>query len=95
MILKDRQTLSAYMDRLLSNGQVAFTSDEAKQALGLKHRAFLDAAERQQRQQRLIGLIACKGDLAVGEQPIHIGREGLTILENHVVLSTKNTEIST
>ena len=56
MILKDRQTLSAYMDRLLSNGQVAFTSDEAKQALGLKHRAFLDAAERQQRQQRLIGL---------------------------------------
>lgn len=56
MILKDRQTLSAYMDRLLSNGQVAFTSDEAKQVLGLKHRAFLDAAERQQRQQRLIGL---------------------------------------
>ena len=56
MILKDRQTLSAYMDRLLSNGQVSFTSDEAKQALGLKHRAFLDAAERQQRQQRLIGL---------------------------------------
>lgn len=56
MILKDRQNLSAYMDRLLSNGQVAFTSDEAKQALGLKHRAFLDAAERQQRQQRLIGL---------------------------------------
>ena len=56
MMLKERQTLSAYMDRLLSNGQVAFTSDEAKQALRLKHRAFLDAAERQQRQQRLISL---------------------------------------
>ncbi len=33
MILKDRQTLSAYTDRLLSNGQVAFTSDEANRRL--------------------------------------------------------------
>jgi predicted transcriptional regulator of viral defense system len=56
MTLQDRPSLSSYMDRLLSSGQVAFTSDEAKQALGLKHRALLDAAERQQRQQRLIGL---------------------------------------
>ena len=56
MILQERQTLSSYIDRLLSEGQIAFTSDQAEQALGLKHRAFLDAAERLQRQMRLLSL---------------------------------------
>src|SRR5688500_14992229 len=56
MILQERQTLSSFLDGLLASGRVAFTNDHAEQALGLKHRAFLDAAERQQRQKRLVNL---------------------------------------
>ena len=41
-----RSALSGYVSGLLSTGRTVFTADEAEQALGVGHGAFLDAAER-------------------------------------------------
>ena len=41
-----RTTLSSYASRLLSEGRIVFSANEAEQALGVKRGAFLDAAER-------------------------------------------------
>ena len=49
-----RSALSGYVSGLLSTGQTAFTADEAEQALGVGHGAFLDAAERLQRRKALL-----------------------------------------
>jgi hypothetical protein len=46
--------LSSYLSELLAKGQVVFSDAEAEQKLGLGHGAFLDAAERLQRQKKLI-----------------------------------------
>jgi predicted transcriptional regulator of viral defense system len=55
MILEQRrQSLSAYVTRLLSQGRLAFTREQACKDLGIGEGAFLDAAERQQRQGALI-----------------------------------------
>lgn len=45
-----RHSLSDYANRLLSAGGAVFTAEEAEQTLGVRHRVFLDAAERLQRQ---------------------------------------------
>ncbi|MDE0521979.1 MAG: hypothetical protein OXH79_08505 [Boseongicola sp.] len=42
------------MSGLLSIGRTVFTADEAEQALGIGHGAFLDAAERLQRRKALL-----------------------------------------
>ena len=54
MLLDQRSTLSGFVSGLLSAGQVAFTAEEAEQALGVGHGAFLDAAERLQRREALL-----------------------------------------
>jgi len=46
-------SLSSYMTRLLSKGQVVFSSAQAQQALGIAKGALLDAAEKQQRKRHL------------------------------------------
>ncbi len=48
-----RSALSGYVARLLSTGRVAFTADEAEWELGVRHGAFLDAAERLQHRKAL------------------------------------------
>ena len=53
MLYDRRSTLSGYVAGLLSTGRTTFTSDEAEQALGVGHGAFLDAAERLQRRKAL------------------------------------------
>lgn len=47
-MVRHRQALSGYVNRLLSEGQTVFTAAEAEHALGVGHRSFLDAAERLQ-----------------------------------------------
>ena len=54
MMLDQRSELSAYMTRLLSEGQMVFSREDAQKALGVSRRALLDAAERQQRRKHLI-----------------------------------------
>ena len=54
MLLDQRSTLSGFVSGLLSAGQVVFTAEEAEQALGVGHGAFLDAAERLQRREALL-----------------------------------------
>jgi predicted transcriptional regulator of viral defense system len=54
MILEKRKTLAAYIDGLLSSGQVVFSREEALHALGVGRGALLDATERLQKQNRLI-----------------------------------------
>ena len=49
-----RSALSGYVSGLLSTGRTAFTAQEAEQALGVGHGAFLDAAERLQRRKALV-----------------------------------------
>ena len=49
-----RSALSGYVSGLLSTGRTVFTADEAEQALGVGHGAFLDAAERLQRRRALL-----------------------------------------
>ncbi len=49
-----RSALSGYVSGLLSTGRTVFTADEAEQALGVGHGAFLDAAERLQRRKALL-----------------------------------------
>ena len=48
--------LSSYLSDLQSNEQLVLASQGAESELGLSHGAFLDAAERQQRQKKLIRL---------------------------------------
>jgi predicted transcriptional regulator of viral defense system len=48
--------LSSYLLALLARGEVVFSSQEAEQTLGLGHGAFLDAAERLQKQKKLVRL---------------------------------------
>ena len=54
MIHDKRSALSGYVSGLLSTGRTVFTAEEAEQALGVGHGAFLDAAERLQRRKALV-----------------------------------------
>ena len=54
MFHDQRSALSGYVIGLLSTGRTVFTADEAEQALGVGHGAFLDAAERLQRRRALL-----------------------------------------
>ena len=54
MVHDQRSALSGYVSGLLSSGRTVFTADEAEQALGVGHGAFLDAAERLQRRKALL-----------------------------------------
>ena len=54
MIHDRRSALSRYVSSLLSSGRTVFTAEEAEQALGIGHGAFLDAAERLQRREALL-----------------------------------------
>ena len=54
MIYDKRSALAGYVSGLLSAGRTVFTSEEAEQALGVGHGAFLDAAERLQRRKALV-----------------------------------------
>lgn len=54
MIHDQRSALSAYASGLLSAGRTVFTAEEAQDALGVGHGAFLDAAERLQRREALL-----------------------------------------
>ncbi len=54
MLYDRRSALSGYVSGLLSTGRTVFTADEAEQALGVGHGAFLDAAERLQRRRALL-----------------------------------------
>ena len=54
MLHDRRSALSGYVSGLLSTGRTVFTADEAEQALGVGHGAFLDAAERLQRRGALL-----------------------------------------
>jgi len=48
--------LSTHLLELLARGEVIFSSQEAEQSLGIGHGAFLDAAERLQKQKKLVRL---------------------------------------
>ncbi len=54
MVHDRRSALSSYVSGLLSAGRTVFTAEEAEQALGVGHGAFLDAAERLQRRKALL-----------------------------------------
>ena len=54
MIHDKRSALSGYVSGLLATGRTVFTAEEAEQALGVGHGAFLDAAERLQRRKALV-----------------------------------------
>ena len=54
MLHDQRSALSSYVSGLLSVGRTVFTAEEAEQALGVGHGAFLDAAERLQRREALL-----------------------------------------
>ena len=54
MLYDQRSPLSGYVSGLLSAGQVVFTAEEAEHALGIRHGAFLDAAERLQRREAVL-----------------------------------------
>lgn len=54
MILDRPKTLSTYLYDLLSTGRIVFSSKDALDALGVDQGAFLDSAERLQKQHRLI-----------------------------------------
>ena len=53
-MVRNRQALASYVDRLLSEGRSVFTAVEAENELGVGHRSFLDAAERLQRSRKLL-----------------------------------------
>ena len=54
MLHDRRSALSGYVSGLLSTGRTVFTADEAEEALGVGHGAFLDAVERLQRRKVLL-----------------------------------------
>ncbi len=51
---RQRNALSKYLDRLLSEGRIVFIATEAETALGISHRSFLESAERLQRSRKLL-----------------------------------------
>src|SRR5271163_4780074 len=51
-----RSSLSAYITGLLAAGRLVFSRDEAQAALGIGRGAFLDAAEKLQKRDRLLNL---------------------------------------
>ena len=53
-MIRGRQALSTYIDRLLSEGRQVFTAAEAEEDLRIGHRSFLDASERLQRSGKLL-----------------------------------------
>ena len=53
-MVRSRQALSIYIDRLLSEGRSVFTAAEAEEDLRVGHRSFLDASERLQRSGKLL-----------------------------------------
>jgi predicted transcriptional regulator of viral defense system len=54
MILSKSTSLASYLTHLLSRGHIVFTAEQAEQALGIAHGAFLDAAERLQKKGQLL-----------------------------------------
>lgn len=54
MILGKSTSLASYLTHLLSRGRIVFTTEQAEQALGIAHGAFLDAAERLQKKGLLL-----------------------------------------
>lgn len=54
MMLDQRSALASYLTRLLSEGRVMFSREEAQKALGISKGALLDAAEKQQQRKTLI-----------------------------------------
>lgn len=54
MIREKRETLAEYVTGLQSKGRVVFTAEEAVEALGTNHGAFLDASQRLQKRGLLI-----------------------------------------
>ena len=54
MIIKRRRALLGYLEDLLSSGKTVFLREEAQKALGVNRGAFLDSAERLQKQGRLL-----------------------------------------
>ena len=54
MVHDRRSGLSSYVSGLLSAGRTVFTAEQAEQALGVGHGAFLDAAERLLRREALL-----------------------------------------
>ena len=55
-MIRQRNALSKYLDKLLSEGRVVFTATEVETELGISHRSFLESAERLQRSQKLVNL---------------------------------------
>ena len=53
-MVRNRNALATYVDRLLSEGRSVFTAAEAEDELGVGHRSFLDASERLQRSGKLL-----------------------------------------
>ena len=53
-MIRRRNALSKYLDKLLSEGRIVFTATEAETALGISHRSFLESAERLQRSRKLL-----------------------------------------
>jgi predicted transcriptional regulator of viral defense system len=49
-----RGSFSSYLTRLLSEGRLVFTSEQAQKDLGIAKRALIDAASRQQKQRGLL-----------------------------------------
>lgn len=54
MLHDQRSALSRFASGLLNEGRTVFTAEEAEQALGVGHGAFLDAVERLQRRGALL-----------------------------------------
>ena len=54
MLHDRRSALSGYVSGLLSEGRTVFTAEQAEQALGVGHGAFLDSAERLQWRKALL-----------------------------------------
>ena len=54
MLEKQRRAFSTYLNRLLSQGRLVLTPEQAQQDLGISRRSFIASAERQQKQGNLI-----------------------------------------
>ena len=54
MIQKSRRSLADYLTELQSQGRIVFAAEDAVHTLGTNRGAFLDAAQRRQRQGKLI-----------------------------------------
>lgn len=56
MNIEKQSRLSDFVHELIATGRTVFRAEEAEQALGIGHGAFLDAAERLQRKQAILKL---------------------------------------